>query len=158
MNESISKEELIEQAVLGRHKNGPWGYVAFPRHVPKAHTVPKGLLDPDLVQGSRGYDALKRCRERKKPIGWPVGPHSIVEMGKHFEAVLGSSSRIRLILSQADVYIGAFQHNIANTSMRLRLGAEAFLRLWEHVQAESCDSCKTCRKRVSTKDLKCLET
>jgi hypothetical protein len=148
-----STEELIEQAVLGRHKNGPWGYVPFPRHITKAAQV-RDKLDPSIVGGSRGYDNLKRHRERCKILEWPVGNHSLIQVEEHFYRVFGRGPKICLIVSQADVYIGAFQHNLNNLSMRLRIGAEAFLKLWKLAQERSQDSCETCFIRSSSRDLK----
>lgn len=151
-------QDFVRRAILGRYKNSPWGHVQFPRHVPKVRTVSPALLDPGKVGGSPGYDNLKRHRERKKKIGWPIGAHHVVQLEKHFLKVLGDGLDIRLILSQSDVYINAYKNNLSGVGMRLRIGAEAFLRLWEHVQAESQGSCEICKKRVSLKGLKSLSS
>lgn len=146
---SRSLSDLVEAAIAGCYHYGLGGHRPWPRRIPKIGQV--DLPDPTREQ-STGYEALKRHRERRKPIGWPFGKHSLIDLEEHLRIFLGETEAARLILDRSETYIAAWRHNIANASPRLADGARAFLELWHRCEQAKSESCDRCKKRVETRE------
>ena len=140
--------DLVRRAILGRYKNGPWGYVPFPRSVPHF----KGLSEPrGRARGAKyglNYERLARHLKLVKPLGWPFGRHSLKDLRQHLESHLGDTENARLLSSQADAFVVIFRNNLHKAGPRVADGAKAFLSLWRHIEHRFKNECEACRDNL----------
>jgi hypothetical protein len=143
MSEWLS--DLVRRAILGRYKNGPWGYVPFPRRVPMF----KGLVEPKGrskgAQYGIQYERFERYRQTKKPLGWPFGKHSLRDLRLHLIETLGETIEATLLADQADAYAAILKNNVERAGQRTAEGAKAFLAIWRHIEYQSQARCPVCR-------------
>ena len=139
--------DLIRRAILGRYKNGPWGYVPFPRRVPHF----KGVNLKGRANGaaySVEYERLARHRELLKPIGWPFGNHSLKDLRLHLETYLRGNEHAEMLSSQADAFVVILKNNVNRAGPRVADGGKAFLALWRHIEHRFKGECAACRENL----------
>lgn len=141
--------DLVQVAVAGRYSKSPFGLVPFPRRVCR---MPPGI-DPDYVQ-SVAYERLVRHNNRKKPLLYPVGRHSLIEVESHFlelsalEPSFECSYGLKLLARQSDSYTFMWKHGPHNMSDRVHQGALAFREVWRIIVSRNSDKCSKCAETV----------
>jgi hypothetical protein len=146
--------ELVERMILGRYHKSVWGYMPFPRKIPKIGNVSLPNLK---VSHSVSYSALWRFRERRKPLGWPVGSHGTSDVEAHVEMFLGPGLKTDLVVCQAWTYVRAHQNGLPNLSSRFQDGARAFREFWFQVNERFRVNCHECESQCANRERRSVE-